>query len=387
MICRRYGLPFYRGIALCLAFAHFAAADVGNTDKDLLSEFDTARSEISLKEKSQREVMGALFAINQRIHATAKKRAQLNTQLLESDSQVRTAAQEVTRMEELVLNQRDQLNNHLRQLYQSRRINPMQWLFSAKSPNELERHYRFLRKFLNMDHDLLTHYAASLDSLTDRRNRLLARVTELSKLQKSIASQEVELNREQVIKAKFLRSIRSDKNQKLAVLKELRKQHSDLNDIIEYAFFEKRGTLAQPVDGMASRGFGTYVDSDFHFSLAHKGLFFPLKAESPVRTIADGVVTFADKLRGYEKLVIIDHGDNYYSIYAHNSAIKVKKGQRVEANSVIATSGGASPLFGQGLYFEIRHFSDAIDPRPWFKDSIIKTAAFDGKIEHEESPQ
>jgi septal ring factor EnvC (AmiA/AmiB activator) len=57
--------------------------------------------------------------------------------------------------------------------------------------------------------------------------------------------------------------------------------------------------------------------------------------------------------------------------------VKVREGEKVREGHVVAVSGGISPLFGPGLYFEIRHFTDAIDPRPWIKESVIKTAGRD----------
>lgn len=382
-----YGLVRGSGDAMRLwgGVLLFALAPSLFADEDVLSQFDTARAEINLSEKSQREIMAGLFEINQRIKSIAKKQAQLNGQMLEVDGQARDLAQQVAHAEESVVSQRDALNSHLRQLYQSRKIDAFQWLFSAKSPNELERHFRFLRKFLNMDHELLNQYISSLQSLKERRLELSRRVRDLKGLQQSIAREEQELAREQTRKSKMLRAIRVDRTKRIAALKGLREKHSALNDIIEYAFFEKRGELRPPVDVAPTRGFGTYVDSEFHFRLAHKGLFYSLPAGRDVRVIADGTVVFAQKVSGYEALLIVDHGDNYYSVYAHVGSLRVKNADKVRANDVVALSGSSSPLFGPGLYFEVRHFSDAIDPKPWFKDSTIQTASVGPSIEAKET--
>jgi septal ring factor EnvC (AmiA/AmiB activator) len=106
----------------------------------------------------------------------------------------------------------------------------------------------------------------------------------------------------------------------------------------------------------------------------HKGMFFAAKANSQVTCIAEGTVVLAGSLPGYGKSVIVDHGDNYYSVYAFASQLKVKEGAKIKEGETLALAGGVSPLFGPGLYFEIRHFTDAIDPRRWIKEPIIKTA-------------
>ena len=82
----------------------------------------------------------------------------------------------------------------------------------------------------------------------------------------------------------------------------------------------------------------------------------------------------ATLLPNFGRTVILDHGDSYYSVYAFVSQLKVHEGDQVREGDVLAVSGSYSPLFGPGLYFEIRHFTDAIDPKPWIKDAGMKTA-------------
>ncbi len=106
----------------------------------------------------------------------------------------------------------------------------------------------------------------------------------------------------------------------------------------------------------------------------HKGQFYKVAPGVTIHSVAEGTVAMAGTLPGYGKTVIIDHGDNYYSVYAFNQSLKVREGQKITEGTILAVSGGSSPLFGPGLYFEIRHFTDAIDPHSWIKDSVIKTA-------------
>jgi septal ring factor EnvC (AmiA/AmiB activator) len=116
------------------------------------------------------------------------------------------------------------------------------------------------------------------------------------------------------------------------------------------------------------------VDPQFRFHLTHKGLFYAAPQSTSIHAVFDGKVVFADQLPGYGRTLIVDHGDNYYSVYAFAQLLKVQAGAQIHEGAVLGLSGKGSPLFGPGLYFEIRHFTDAIDPRPWIKDSVIETA-------------
>jgi septal ring factor EnvC (AmiA/AmiB activator) len=76
-------------------------------------------------------------------------------------------------------------------------------------------------------------------------------------------------------------------------------------------------------------------------------------------------VVFADWLRGYGNLLIVDHGDDYLSIYANNESVLKRVGDAVHAGDVVATVGASGGNESSGLYFELRHQGRAFDPVPW----------------------
>ncbi|NJL25501.1 MAG: M23 family metallopeptidase [Calothrix sp. SM1_5_4] len=197
-------------------------------------------------------------------------------------------------------------------------------------------------------------------------------VAKLARMQRDVRAREQELTEQMRRKSDLVARLKKSRATQLSELETLRHQHAELNDVLTYAFFERRGSLKSPVEGSLRREFGTFVDPQFRFRLMHKGLFYAAPRGTPVRAIAQGRVAMAARLPGYGQTVILDHGDNYYSVYAFSSESKVKEGGDVREGDLIALSGADSPLFGPGLYFEIRHFTDAIDPRPWIKESGIK---------------
>jgi septal ring factor EnvC (AmiA/AmiB activator) len=329
------------------------------------------RATISEAERKQRENLSILFGINKSIQQIAKKRAQLNDKMLEREATVRSAAQELQELDLKSENHKGMLNKRLRQLYQDRNRETIHWLFSAKSPVELERNHRFLKRMIDADHKQIKQYVARLKDLRTKRSQLKSLVAGLAQMQKNVQAKEAELTAQMRQKSRHVSELKKIKDMKLSELKGLRAGES-ANEL-SYAFFERKGTLRAPVESPVAREYGTYVDAQFRFRLMHKGLFYAAKAGEPVSAIFEGTVVLAGDLPGYGKAVIVDHGDNYYSVYAFAVQTKVKQGSKVREGDVVAVSGGSSPLFGPGLYFEIRHFTDAIDPRSWIKDSLMKT--------------
>jgi septal ring factor EnvC (AmiA/AmiB activator) len=98
-----------------------------------------------------------------------------------------------------------------------------------------------------------------------------------------------------------------------------------------------------------------------------KGVFFRAPEGDEVHAVAGGRVVFADWLRGYGNLLILDHGDDYLSIYANNEAVVKRVGDAVHAGEVVATVGASGGNESSGLYFELRHQGRAFDPVPWLR--------------------
>jgi murein hydrolase activator len=357
------------------SFAQEFAAPINPPAPDVTEKIVNTRASISEDERRQREALSHLFLINKKVKDIAHKQEQLNQKLLSQEASVRATVQEVQQLETRAEQHKGMLNKRLRQLYQERSQDDFHWLFTAQSPVELERNHRFLRRMIDSDHKQLKVYIDALRDLQAKKGELKTLVTRLALMQKQAQSQEQELTAQMHEKSKLIADLKKSKDVKLHQLKGLRDQQKDHLGDMSYAFFEKKGVMHPPADLPVAREYGTFVDPNFHFRLTHKGLFYSAARPSEVHAVFQGKVVYAGKLPGYGRTVIIDHCDNYYSVYAFASQLKVREGARVRDGELVAFTGASSPLFGPGLYFEIRHFTDAIDPRPWIKDSVIKTAA------------
>ena len=122
-----------------------------------------------------------------------------------------------------------------------------------------------------------------------------------------------------------------------------------------------KGTLRLPTKGSVANRFGTPRQEGSTW----KGLFIRAGAGSEVRSIAGGRVVFAEWMRGFGNLLIVDHGSDYLSIYAYNDSLLKQVGQAVKGGETIATAGNSGGNQDSGLYFELRHQGQPIDPMKW----------------------
>jgi murein hydrolase activator len=126
-------------------------------------------------------------------------------------------------------------------------------------------------------------------------------------------------------------------------------------------FVRQRGSLRLPVKGTVQGRFGAARDGGGTW----RGLFIRANSGSEVKAVANGRVVFAEWMRGFGNLLIIDHGDAYLSIYGNNDSLLKEVGQTIKGGDTVATVGNSGGNPNSGLYFEIRHQGQPVDPMKW----------------------
>lgn len=129
-------------------------------------------------------------------------------------------------------------------------------------------------------------------------------------------------------------------------------------------FSALRGRLSLPVRGELTGRFGAPRRAA---GTEAKGVFIRTPEGQPVRAIARGQVVYADWMRGFGNLLILDHGEAYLSIYANNESLLKQVGDAVAIGEPVATTGASGGNEETGLYFELRHLGRAFDPLRWVK--------------------
>lgn len=214
---------------------------------------------------------------------------------------------------------------------------------------------------------------AELDAMSEAIDAELARLAEVESLQ---LKQLAELDQRRNNQANLLERLETGLDDAEVRLDELQRNRQDLEQLLERldnALADipadiggrihpraLKGQLPMPVQGPVTRAFGQNRSA----GLQWQGWLMQAEAGTPINAVAYGRVAYADWLRGYGLLLIIDHGDGFMSLYGHNESLLVEVGDWVQAEQAIATAGRQS---GQpaGLYFELRNNGSALDPAVW----------------------
>lgn len=186
----------------------------------------------------------------------------------------------------------------------------------------------------------------------------------VTKLAKIAAAQKKKRLAQQKAKAKTKASQSAANNKKPANNQQVVARNETLpdNDVDGIRFASLRGKLRLPVRGEVSNRFGA-IRADT--GVSWKGLFIKAKEGNEVKSIASGQVVFADWMRGFGNLIIVDHGSGYMSLYGNNQALLKSVGENVSGGDTIAAVGNSGGNESHGLYYELRKNSVPFDPLSW----------------------
>jgi len=159
--------------------------------------------------------------------------------------------------------------------------------------------------------------------------------------------------------------LKQDQVQLSGLLEELRQRLSELEAPNSYIpFNDAKGKMVFPAQGRASNRFGASRNSG---DMVWRGWLIPAPEGSNVLALHHGRVVYADWLRGQGLLMILDHGEGYFSLYGQNRSLQREVGEWVAPGDVIATVGASGGALEPALYFEIRSAGKPVDPGRWVK--------------------
>jgi len=266
-------------------------------------------------------------------------------------------------------------------LYKAGSAGPVRLLFAADGVRELLSRLNTLKLLLGHDIDLLERHriesAALVEAEARAREALKGRDAALAKLRE----RSDQLKRERGVKQKLVARLYQDRARERGALIELETAARALEETLTSLrqapapgseplgppFASLRERLAPPVEAPIVTSFGRVVDAEFKTETFQSGVEFDAPLGVAVEAVAAGRVRFAGWFRGYGKLVILDHGDEYFTIFGHLADIRVEVGDEVESRGVIGTVGDTGSLSGPRLYFEVRHGREPQDPRKWLR--------------------
>lgn len=352
-----------------LTFLISFSAAAKKSEGNLIREIDQARESVSQAEATQRRLYKRVLEGDSKVKSLSEERSKINNKVLSSEADSQELAFEVREWEQKVKDQRHKIAQSVAHIYQLKNPSLFTFIFSDQRASEIEKNVRFLKKISEKDFERFKSFQISLKEAKLAREKLKDEVRRLIGLREKLRLKENQLLADQKEMSGLLREIKSDKEKNLQLLRQLRSKVPTIDLDTKVALFERKGQLTTPIALPPTRNYGSLFDPDYRVKLLHLGWTYEHLFQTPVRAIFSGKVEYVGPLPGYGKTIVIDHGDHYYSLYTNNSSASVNEGESVVEGQPIAVSGSA-------LYFELRHFSNAIDPAKWMNNEQTHDVAY-----------
>ncbi len=372
------------GLACLLLLAAPPAA--GDSEKDL----SKVRDRIGKLERdisrtyAERNNLQARLAETERLTAKLQSSiARLNREREASEARLKELEREKQAQLTALKNEKNDLAAQVYSAYVGGRQEKIKLLLTQRDPSELGRvavYYEYLNQHRLAQIDRVNELLSTLDQLTAQaqlenksiKNLQQQRHRELESLKAARAERQKTIN---LLTKKIdsgrgqVAQLKSEEARLLKLIEDLEKIMQDFPVGSRSSFAKLKGELAWPTRGVLLADFG---QSRGGSSMKWDGVLIGAKRGAPVRAVARGRVAYADWLPGQGLLVVLEHGENYFSLYGRNDTVTAKPGDWVEAGDTIATVGDSGGQSQVALYFGLRKKGTAVNPRKWFKTRLQK---------------
>ena len=367
----------------CFGLSSLVAADSSQRLDEVKTEIKALESTLSANKANKEKLYQSLKQQSRAISASNTKLRELKQQLKQNQQQLSKLKSEQAKQHDNQQQQTDALLKQLRSAYIHAQPNYLKVLLNQNNPAQLARTDTYFQYFHESRQQQLETIKLQLNNLTEQQKQLFIaqkkhtalvekqqqqqadlkqqnkqRKQTLAKLDKLIASQGSKLNvlqqEEQSLQALLTKIT---KKQTTASIDPATKPPT--NNIV---FSKQKGRLSWPLKGKLLGRYGTKRNLG---KLTWKGIMISSNVGKEVTASASGKVVFADWLRGFGLLIIIDHGQKYMTLYGNNDTLLKQAGEFVSAGEVIAQSGSHGMHDYAGLYFEVRYKGNPTNPLKW----------------------
>jgi murein hydrolase activator len=326
---------------------------------------DQVSRELQAAEQSYGAARAQLERLRNERQARSKRRAALAAQQAE-----RAAAR---------AQERSALSGQIRAAYLIGRDEPLKLLLNQKDPARAGRMFVYYSYFGRARSEQIAHIESDVKSLEELDAALSGEEQKLAELEGEQKAEVARLEQARAQRGAVLASLAAQTRSRAQSLERLRSQQDSLEKLLREirraterfpidskdAFARLRGQLAWPVVGRLVARFGESRVGGVKWD----GVLLATERGAAVHAVYQGRIVYADWLSGLGLLVIVDHGDGYLSLYAHNERLLRTVGERVTAGDAIAAAGDSGGRNRPELYFEIRKAGHPVDPRPWFRSA------------------
>lgn len=373
----------------CLFLAGTATASQYEELKNLRKRIAEMQGEIAKTSESKSEAADALRASERAISDSNRKLSALTARQNQAHRKLEALHTRRLELDQDLSRHQSLLGKLLYQQYLGGKHEYLKLMLDNQDPNQIARDLQYYRYIARNRSVWLANLRTDLDTLDNVSQEIQSQSSTLEKLRAKQSVQREMLQKDQLEHKKVLSQVsRELRKQRLEVTRLQRNENRLANLVTKITkmlaqpksstlfrndnlpgnrfdgkpFAQLKGMLTLPVKGEITNRFGANRPDS---TIAWKGLFIRTGSGQDVKAVAAGRVVFADWLRGFGNLLIVDHGNAFMSLYGNNETLYKQVGDELRGGDTVAAVGNSGGNTESGLYFELRHESKPLDPLKW----------------------
>jgi septal ring factor EnvC (AmiA/AmiB activator) len=404
-------------LVLMLACATHANANKKEQSKQSLSDvqqrLEALKKELDNSQEAHKDAADALKESERAISEANKKLFEINKKQQENKKTLTQLESDSISTNQALTQQQKLLSSQLYQQYIHGQQSYIQMILQSENPDEIARDIQYFSYVAKARASLIKQMQGNLNKISKLNDETASALKEVADLKQKQVNEKHALESLKQKKSKVVRSLSQQISAQRSEIKKLTRDEKRLSALVKRLakiipptpkkvrpkpestttmktgetavnnkspievlannaepsqeftsanFAALRGKLRLPVRGDVTNRFGSSREDS---GISWKGLFIKASEGAEVKSVATGRVVFADWLRGFGNLIILDHGDGYMSLYGNNQAVLKQVGDSVRAGDVIASVGNSGGNEANGLYYELRSQSRPFDPLSW----------------------
>jgi len=357
--------------------------------QELRGRIGKLQKELESAEEFKTEASDALRASERAISESNRQLRDLTRQRQQAEDDLGALGHQSKQMRDRIGAQQASLGGLLYRQYLSGQHDSLTLLLNQRDPGQMARDLRYYGYISRARTDLIHSLRKSLDELQQVEVQQREKAADLTRIEAEQREQRQRLQAQQAVHRGVLAKVSAQIRAQQRQIGSLQRDEKRLTRLVERlsklvarkprsappakraqpdvfapgaAFQKLKGKLDLPVRGELVSRFGSPRQDT---GMVWKGVFIRARSGQEVKAVAAGQVVFADWLRGFGNLIIVDHDDGFMSLYGNNEALYKRVGDSVASGEAIAAVGNSGGNADSGLYFEMRYQSRPFDPMSW----------------------
>jgi len=372
----------------------------------LHERLESLKKELNSSQEAHKDAADALKESEQAISEANKKLFEINQRQQENKKTLSKLQADSNATNQALGQEQKLLGGQLYQQYIHGQQSYMQMILQSEHPSEIARDVQYFSYIAKARAELISQMQGNLAKISRLNAETAAALQEVAELKQKQVEERQALQQQKAAKSKVVKSLSQQIAAQRGEIKKLSRDEKRLSQLVERLarivparprpsrkaaaapeenskpareivasnnvlpdgelaginFAALKGKLRLPVRGDVTNRFGASREDS---GISWKGLFIKASEGAEVKSVAGGRVVFADWLRGFGNLIIVDHGDGYMSLYGNNQAVLKQPGEMVRGGDAIAYVGNSGGNQANGVYYELRRASKPFDPLSW----------------------